>query len=150
MRAHVSLNVKEVKESVGFYSKLFGATPQKQTSDYAKFDLQHPALNLSLQPSPLEKRSRVNHFGIEVDSSLAVEEWRRRLETLGLTGEVEQSVSCCYARQDKVWFKDPDGNSWEIFYVHEQLPVLGQVSAAGTCCIPMELGSCCSSQFKGI
>ena len=25
--------------------------------------------------------------------------------------------TCCYARQDKTWVQDPNGNSWEFFYV---------------------------------
>jgi hypothetical protein len=37
----------------------------------------------------------------------------------------EDQTDCCYALQDKFWFQDPDGNSWEVFFVHKQLPVLG-------------------------
>ncbi len=51
MRLHLSLDVRSVPESVEFYQKVFGITPQKQTSDYAKFDLSRPALNLSLVSS---------------------------------------------------------------------------------------------------
>ncbi|MBN4081443.1 hypothetical protein JYT44_03670 [Caldithrix abyssi] len=29
----------------------------------------------------------------------------------------EKGVISCHALQDKVWVTDPDGNSWEIFYV---------------------------------
>ncbi|MBX3329683.1 MAG: hypothetical protein KF722_04720 [Nitrospira sp.] len=49
-------------------------------------------------------------------------------------------LACCFARQDKLWFTDPDGNAWEIFTVHEQLEVTGQLSQTG-CCVPKKAGA---------
>jgi len=145
MRPHISINVGNVKKSVEFYKKFFGSEPQKQNADYAKFDLQSPALNFSMQTAVSGNPSRVSHFGIEVDSPLEVREWRRRLEAAGLSGKVEEETSCCYALQDKVWFKDPDGNAWEIFHVHSQLPVIGPVKASLDCCVPSEASASCAS-----
>jgi catechol 2,3-dioxygenase-like lactoylglutathione lyase family enzyme len=122
MRAHISLNVTDVPKSIEFYKKVFGAEPQKQTSSYAKFDLKNPSLNFSMQ-SGIGKVSRVSHFGIEVESADEVMQWQKKLTELGLVKLVESDTKCCFARQDKVWVSDPDENSWEIFYVHEQLPV---------------------------
>lgn len=127
MRAHLSINVKNVSESVAFYERAFGAKPQKFTANYAKFDLKNPALNFTMQTADgAEGRelSRVNHLGIEVDSADAVSAWEDLLTERGVLAKPEMNTECCYARQDKVWFQDPDGNSWEIFYVHEQLPVV--------------------------
>jgi hypothetical protein len=28
-------------------------------------------------------------------------------------------TTCCYARQDKIWVRDPDGTPWEVFATHE-------------------------------
>ena len=28
-------------------------------------------------------------------------------------------TTCCYARQDKIWVRDPDGTPWEVFVTHE-------------------------------
>lgn len=133
MRTHISLNVGNVQSSVQFYEKLFRKTPQKYTTDYAKFDLTLPALNLSLVSSP-GKISQVNHFGIEVDTSVDVEEWKTYLKEAGLVDTVEDKVICCYALQDKVWVVDPDGNRWEIFSVLEQLPVMKSLKETGGCC----------------
>lgn len=127
MRAHLSINVKNVSDSVAFYEKAFGVKPQKFTENYAKFDLKNPSLNFTMQTADgTEGRnlSRVNHLGIEVDSADAVHTWEDLLTARGVLSKPEMNTECCYARQDKVWFQDPDGNSWEIFYVHEQLPVL--------------------------
>jgi len=129
MRTHISLNVKDVAESVAFYEKIFGVNPQKQNSTYAKFDLTEPPLNLAMQ-SGAGAISRVSHFGIEVDSTDHMLRWQTRLTEQGLVKLVESDTKCCFARQDKVWFSDPDGNAWEVFYVREQLPVV----EAPACC----------------
>lgn len=121
MRPHISINVKDVSKSVEFYKKVFGVDPQKQTSNYAKFDLKCPSLNFAMQSGG--KVSRVSHLGIEVDSPEEVIVWEMRLREAGLLRAVEKESDCCYAKQDKAWFKDPDGNAWEVFYVYEQLPI---------------------------
>lgn len=132
MRPHVSINVSDVGKSVDFYKTVFGQAPQKQTDNYAKFDLKEPALNFSMQ-SGAKELSRVSHFGIEVDSADDVMKWQKTLTEMGLVKLVESDTKCCFARQDKVWFTDPDGNEWEVFYVYEQLPVTK----------PLEKSSCC-------
>lgn len=124
MRPHVSINVKSVPSAVAFYEKVFGIKPQKQTETYAKFDLKAPALNFTMQSNERGETSKVNHFGIEVDSAEAVLAWEKNLTTRGVLSEPEMGTDCCFAKQDKLWFQDPDGNSWEIFYVIEQLPVI--------------------------
>jgi extradiol dioxygenase family protein len=134
MRPHLSLDVRNVLASVEFYQKVFGIAPQKQTSDYAKFDLTRPALNLSLVSST-GRVSAVNHLGIEVESVEDITAWKERLQRARVIDRVEENIACCFARQDKVWFSDPDGNAWEVFIVHEQLSVTGPVSSTG-CCAP--------------
>ena len=134
MRPHISLDVRNVGESVEFYRKLFGLDPQKQTAHYAKFDLITPPLNLSLVSSK-DSASTVNHFGIEVNAAHDVGAWERRLEQHGLVKAVEKNTQCCYARQDKVWVLDPDGNKWEVFTVLEQLPLTTPLKD-DSCCLP--------------
>ena len=133
MRAHISINVKNVPASVNFYQRIFNQKPQKQTGEYAKFDLSEPSLNFSMQSGNHLDISKVNHFGIEVYSSDDVMNWQKKLAEAGVLKLVESDTKCCFARQDKVWFQDPDGNSWEIFYVHEQLPVTEKVQKSGCC-----------------
>jgi catechol 2,3-dioxygenase-like lactoylglutathione lyase family enzyme len=134
MRPHISLDVRNVSRSAAFYEKVFGVRPQKQTDDYAKFDLVAPALNLSLVSST-GIISAVNHLGIEVESTGEIAAWKERLQAQGILEKVEDNVTCCFARQDKLWFTDPDGNAWEVFTVHEQLEVTGPLKNMG-CCVP--------------
>jgi catechol 2,3-dioxygenase-like lactoylglutathione lyase family enzyme len=136
MRPHISLDVRSVPRSVAFYEKLFGVAPHKQTVDYAKFDLLEPALNISM----LSSRgivSSVNHFGIEVDSIDEIKTWSKRLREQGILEKTETNQACCFARQDKLWSTDPDGNAWEVFIVHEQLEVEGYLASTG-CCVSQD------------
>lgn len=139
MRPHISLDVRHVPASVEFYRKVFGVMPQKLTDDYAKFDLTAPALNLSLVSST-GRISAVDHLGIEVDSIEEIAQWKSQLQTAGVLERVEDNTACCFARQDKLWFTDPDGNAWEVFLVREQLAVDGPLSQTG-CCVPAHPGA---------
>jgi len=138
MRPHLSLDVRNVPLSVEFYQKVFGVAPQKQTTDYAKFDLTAPSLNLALVSSR-GTVSAVNHLGIEVESTDEIAAWKQRLLEQGILEKVEDNIACCFARQDKLWFTDPDGNPWEVFTVHEQLAVTGTLKNTG-CCVPKSSG----------
>ena len=139
MRPHISLDVRDVAKSVAFYEKVFGMKPQKQVDDYAKFDVKAPALNFSLVSST-GAVSTVDHLGIEVYTVQEIADWKARLQHEGILERVEDNVTCCFARQDKLWFTDPDGNAWEIFTVHEQLEVTGKLSQTG-CCVPKKGGA---------
>ena len=139
MRPHISLDVRDVSKSVEFYKKVFGVPPQKQAADYAKFDVKAPALNFSLVSST-GAVSSVDHLGVEVHSVEEIAAWKARFQREGIRERVEENAACCFARQDKLWFTDPDGNAWEIFTVHEQLAVTGALSQTG-CCVPKRAGA---------
>ena len=131
MRYHLSLHVKDLDESIALYSIVFATPPQKRTSGYAKFDLWQPPINLSLLTAKDRPPTRVSHMGVEVDSAESLESFRERLEGKGITTTDEKNSTCCFARQDKVWFSDPDGNPWEIFVVYEQLPIPENAQGCG-------------------
>ena len=48
LKAHLALNVTDVTRSIEFYRKLFGIEPRKVRTGYAKFDVQNPPLNFTL------------------------------------------------------------------------------------------------------
>lgn len=133
MRSHLSLQVRDVPRAVAFYSRVFAVSPQKQTPAYAKFDLAEPALNFALVTG--EAPSRVGHLGIEAATAEEFAALRQRLTQAGIAVREEAGSRCCYALQDKLWFEDPDGNAWEVFQVHAQLPVpetaAGEPASAG-------------------
>lgn len=139
LKPHVSLNVSNIDASVAFYEKAFGAPATKRRPGYAKFDLHAPLLNLTMQEAP---RTGVNasHFGVQVASSEDVAAARARFMEAGLVTTTEESTSCCYAVQDKVWVEDPDGNAWEVFVVKGDTDEMGtgvaEVGTSGACCVP--------------
>jgi catechol 2,3-dioxygenase-like lactoylglutathione lyase family enzyme len=123
LKPHVSLNVSNIDNSVAFYEKAFGVPATKRRPGYAKFDLTSPPLNLSMVVAP---RTGINasHFGLQVATTEDVVEAKERFDLAGLRTRSEEDTACCYAVQDKVWIEDPDGNSWEVFVVKADAPVI--------------------------
>jgi catechol 2,3-dioxygenase-like lactoylglutathione lyase family enzyme len=147
-RVQLALNVPDIDEAVGFYSKLFATEPAKRKPGYANFAIADPPLKLVL----FEKAgadSRLNHLGVEVDSTDEVTAHQARLTVEGVA-TVEENGTCCFAKQDKVWVDGPDG-SWEIYTVLEDTDRFGTSSAHiddtgdSLCCatVPEAAARCC-------
>jgi catechol 2,3-dioxygenase-like lactoylglutathione lyase family enzyme len=135
LKAHLAINVNNVEKSVDFYRKLFAIEPSKVRAGYAKFDVQNPPLNFTLNEVPVAHRGALSHMGIQVSSTDDVLAVRQLWSEAGLLTRDEMQTSCCYAVQDKTWVRDPDGNEWEVFVVLEDnLPE----AAASACCTPIE------------
>jgi catechol 2,3-dioxygenase-like lactoylglutathione lyase family enzyme len=122
----LALNVSNVDAAVEFYGKLFGAEPAKRRPGYANFAIAEPPLKLVLIEDPEARGEGVtgalNHLGVEVGSTEEVSAASRRLAEEGLATAEQQGVSCCYAVQDKVWVRDPDGAPWEVYTVLADVP----------------------------
>lgn len=119
LKAHLAINVKDVEQSIEFYKKLFGIEPSKVRTGYAKFNVENPPLNFTLNQVPFGERGALSHLGIQVSSTEDVLATRERWAEEGLLTRDEMQTSCCYAVQDKTWVRDPDGNEWEVFVVLE-------------------------------
>ena len=117
LKIHVALNVRDVEDSVLFYRRLFAIEPAKVRDGYAKFDVEFPPLNLSLNQSAPTEAGRLSHLGIQVRTTEDVLSIRQQWLEAGLTPRDEMQTNCCYALQDKAWVRDPDGNEWEVFVV---------------------------------
>ena len=119
LKAHLALNVRSVDQSINFYRKMFGIEPSKVRTGYAKFDLQNPPLNFTLNQASFAGRGALSHLGIQVASTKDVLAMRQKWSESELLTRDEMQTSCCYAVQDKTWVRDPDGNEWEVFVVLE-------------------------------
>lgn len=136
LKAHLAINVRDVGASIEFYRKMFGVEPSKVRTGYAKFDVQNPPLNFTLNQVPFGERGALSHLGIQVGSTEDVLALRGRWAELGLGPRDEMQTNCCYAVQDKAWVSDPDGNEWEVFVVLEDnLPESANAGDAA-CCAP--------------
>jgi catechol 2,3-dioxygenase-like lactoylglutathione lyase family enzyme len=117
LKAHLSLNVRNVEQSIQFYRRMLGIEPSKVRTGYAKFDVRNPPLNLALNEAAVTGRGALSHLGIQLASTEDVLRTRQRWNEAGLSTYDEMQTSCCYAVQDKTWVRDPDGNEWEAFVV---------------------------------
>jgi len=152
-RVQLALNVSDIDEAVAFYSKLFASEPAKRKPGYANFAIAEPPLKLVLIENP-GATTRLNHLGVEVESTDEVVGAQKRLAAEGLATAVEEQVDCCYAQQDKVWVDDPDGAPWEVYTVLADSDVphgeLRSAEASDTCgagacgtSAPASVSGCC-------
>src|ERR1700720_2820104 len=122
-RLPLALNVPDIDQAGAFYPKLFATEPNKRKPGYANFAIAEPPLKLVL----FEKAgadSRLNHLGVEVETTDDIAAHQARLTVEGVA-TVEENGTCCFAKQDKLWVDGPDG-SWEIYAVLEDSDDFGQ------------------------
>ena len=117
LRPHLALTVSDVERAIPFYEALFSTQPEKTKPGYAKFSVAEPALNFTLTQGERAGLGAFNHAGIQVASTADVLAAKDRLVGAVLAAFHEMDTSCCYARQDKIWVRDPDGTPWEVFVV---------------------------------
>jgi catechol 2,3-dioxygenase-like lactoylglutathione lyase family enzyme len=129
LKAHLSLNVRNVDRSIQFYRTMLGIEPSKVRTGYAKFDVQNPPLNLALNEGSVSGPGALSHLGIQVASTEDVLAIRQKWNDAGLVTRDEMQTNCCYAVQDKTWINDPDGNGWEVFVVLED-----NLAESNACC----------------
>lgn len=147
LKAHLALNVKNVTESVAFYRKMLGIEPSKERTGYAKFNVENPPLNLTLNQVKFNERGALSHLGLQVASTEDVLAVRDRWHQAGLQTRDEMQTNCCYAVQDKTWVHDPDGNEWEVFVVLED-----NLAETTACCVTsdaeqtVQAGSACDTE----
>lgn len=123
-RLHINLAVENVQKSIGFYSTLFAAEPAVVKEDYAKWMLDDPRVNFSIQSRGAAKG--IDHLGIQVENEAELKDVYARLQKA--EGEVlaQGETVCCYAKSEKAWIFDPEGVAWETFYTVGESPVYGE------------------------
>jgi predicted enzyme related to lactoylglutathione lyase len=135
LRPHLALTVSDVERSIPFYEALFGVAPEKVRPGYAKFSVAEPALNFTLNTGERDAAlGAFNHAGIQVASTDDVLAAKLRLKRAGLATFDEMDTTCCYAHQDKIWVRDPDGTPWEVFVTHSDREQPDEPAAAKACC----------------
>ncbi len=145
-RVQLALNVADLDEAIGFYSKLFATEPAKVRPGYANFAVAEPPLKLVLIEGQGEPGT-LNHLGVEVASTDEVTAATARLANDGMATATEEGVACCFAVQDKVWIDGPGGEPWEIYTVlGDAEHAAGQLRTVEPVAEPAEGGNvCCSS-----
>ena len=111
---HIHVGVQDLQSGIEFYSSLFGAPPEKQKHDYAKWILEDPRLNFAI--STRSGITGVNHLGIQVEGKEELEQMRTHWQDRHLSTYDDGKVKCCYSESDKSWIVDPAGVAWEAFH----------------------------------
>lgn len=134
-RVQLALRVSDLEASVAFYAKLFGVEPAKRRPGYANFAIAEPPLKLVLLEGEPGRPTVMDHLGVEVETSEAVNAATSRLTDAGLITLTEDDTECCYALQDKVWVRGPGDEPWEVYVVKGDANVGDKpIAAAGNCC----------------
>jgi len=143
-RFHIHVGVKDLKQSVQFYSTLFGQQPVKIKGDYAKWLLEDPKLNFAISTKSGEVG--VNHLGIQVDNTAELEEITGRLKDAEVKLFDEGEATCCYSKSVKAWVSDPAGVPWETYQNMGDAEVYSESNDEedSECCVPdLSETKCC-------
>ncbi|UGT62187.1 ArsI/CadI family heavy metal resistance metalloenzyme [Nocardia asteroides] len=149
-RIQLALDVEDLDTAIGFYSTLLGTGPAKRKPGYANFAVDNPPLKLVLIENP-GNGGRLNHLGVEVETSAQVHGEIARLSEAGLFTEEQIATTCCFATQDKVWVTGPDAERWEVYTVLADTEHFGAIpdllaTAPGTQGADAEaMSACCGS-----
>jgi len=136
-RVQLALRVADLERSVEFYSKLFGAEPAKRRPGYVNFAIAEPPLKLVLIEGTAGEPTRMDHLGVEVETTDEVTAATSRLSAAGLVTATEEDTACCYAVQDKVWVTGPGDEPWEVYVVKGDAGTLDK-AVGSVCCAPAE------------
>jgi catechol 2,3-dioxygenase-like lactoylglutathione lyase family enzyme len=143
-RIQLALNVDDLEQSIAFYTSLFGTEPAKVKPGYANFAVAEPALKLVLIENP-GRGGSLNHLGVEVPDTDAVDSEQRRLAGAGLASIDERDSTCCYAKQDKFWVEGaPNGERWEVYTVLQDTQEFGQHAGENEMTEPSTGSVCCA------
>jgi catechol 2,3-dioxygenase-like lactoylglutathione lyase family enzyme len=153
-RLHLHVSVDDLPASVRFYETLFNAAPTILHGDYAKWMLEDPRVNFAI--SARARAAGIDHVGIQTDSAEELGALATRLRAAGTETFDQEATTCCYAKSDKSWVRDPSGIRWETFYTFgdatsygedERLPEPGAAACCGpageSAPVPTPAKACC-------
>jgi catechol 2,3-dioxygenase-like lactoylglutathione lyase family enzyme len=141
-RLHVHVAVKDIPQSIGFYSALFAAQPAVVKTDYAKWMLDDPRVNFAI--STRGREPGLDHLGIQVEDAGELHEVYARLRQAGGNIIEQGETACCYAKSEKSWIDDPAGIAWETFLTTGESINYGDGTGENTARVAHEKqGACC-------
>ena len=123
-RLHVHVAVKDLADSIRFYSTLFGVHPSVIEADYAKWMLDDPRVNFAI--SKRGQTPGLDHLGLQAESDGELRDVAEQLHAAGQDVLEQKNASCCYTRSDKAWVADPQGLRWETFRTFGALTTFGE------------------------
>lgn len=123
-RFHVHIRVKNLDESIRFYTSLFNAEPTVIKPDYAKWMLEDPRINYAISTGHSE--NGIEHLGFQLETEEELREVYANMQKAQGTVREESECTCCYSKSQKSWITDPQGVDWEAFFTHDTATVYGE------------------------
>ena len=141
---HVSLYVRSIPDAVEQYRKVLGIEPAKVKHDWAKFEIQDPPVVLSLSVGG--EPGRLSHLGIRYPGTGEVLTEMARVKQTDMPLFQQEGTTCCYAKADKFWVRDPDGMEWEVYHLNYDLEGAEPAPQLAGRTLPLaRSNACCSS-----
>ena len=141
-RFHVHVGVADLDASIAFYSALFAAEPTVAKPDYAKWMLEDPRINFAISRKCGADKG-IEHLGVQVEDEAELAEVYGRLKAADGPVMEEGATTCCYARSEKSWVKDPNGIVWEAFYTDGEATVYGDPGPLAKGALSAPANTCC-------
>jgi len=140
-RLHIHIKTDDLNKSIAFYSAMFGKSPDKTEDDYAKWLLDDPAANIAISTN--RTSTGIGHVGVSFDTVEDLETVAERLNVHKQDLLEEKETTCCYAKSNKYWVRDPQGTAWELFQTFGESNTYGSepdvaksIPDNGGCCAP--------------
>lgn len=127
-RLHVHVSVETLEPAIAFYSALFAQEPTITKGDYAKWEVDDPAVNFAISTRE-GAAPGVNHLGIQAGDAEELSDLHERLAKADIASNPESDAHCCYARSDKHWAADPSAVVWEMFHTMGEAATYGEDNA---------------------
>ncbi|WP_299947887.1 glyoxalase/bleomycin resistance/dioxygenase family protein [uncultured Microbulbifer sp.] len=105
-RLHRHIGVKNLVNSIKFYSAHFGTKPVKIKHGYAKWMHDAPCIHFA---TSTHAKNGVDHLGFQVDEKRELGLIRKRLKEANMSLFDVGETLCCQAHSDKSWVIDPAG-----------------------------------------
>lgn len=123
---HINVEAQRFDPTVDFYSTLFAAPPTHRHDRYAKWLLDDPVVNFTVEVLEVEGDvPGIHHVGIQVDEADELSDIRASLEAAQAPLLEVGRTQCCFADSEKNWTADPQGVRWETFRSFGQLDHYG-------------------------
>ena len=136
-RVQLALRVADLDASIAFYSTLFDTAPAKRRPGYANFAITEPPLKLVLLEGEPGEVTRMDHLGVEVETTDLVDAAHRPARRRRPRHPVgERDTRAATPSRTRSGSPAPGAEPWEVYTVTaDARPDLeGRTETPAACC----------------
>jgi catechol 2,3-dioxygenase-like lactoylglutathione lyase family enzyme len=149
-RFHLHVAVDDLDANIRFYSTVFGMPPTVRKPDYAKWMVDDPRINFAI--SNRGQKIGLDHLGLQVDTDEELKALRQQVADAEIAAFDQPQATCCYAKSDKYWIKDPQGIAWETYHTLGEAQLYGDDTARNGAepSAKSEVAPCCAPRSESV